>query len=119
MIIPYQCQRGKITHTRVLLKGGERTKNNIKELRKRAGLTQKQLAERIQVNQTAVSQWETGRCYPSAKILQKLAEILGSTADELLRCKEIKEQMAEANGCSVDDLIVIPPDAVPKALREA
>ena len=39
--------------------------NRIKELRKHRGLSQKQLADALYVNQNAVSQWERGATTPS------------------------------------------------------
>lgn len=46
-------------------------------------MTQKQLSEKMQVNQTAVSQWETCRCNPSMRLLPALAAALGCSIDEL------------------------------------
>lgn len=55
----------------------------IKELRLKAGLTQEQLADRMNMNQSALSQWETGVSAPRADKLPELAKILGCTIDEL------------------------------------
>ena len=40
------------------------------------------------VTQGAISQWETGKSFPRAELLPKLADILGCTVDELLRKEE-------------------------------
>ena len=56
---------------------------NIKRLRKRAGLTQVQLAEHLDVGQNTVSMWETGCAKPSVGKLPQLARILGCRIDEL------------------------------------
>ncbi len=48
-------------------------------------MTQKQLSEKMQVNQTAVSQWETCRCNPSMRLLPALAAALGCSIDDLFR----------------------------------
>ena len=58
--------------------------NRIKELRKHRGLSQKQLADALYVNQTAVSQWERGATTPSKETLIKLANILNTSTDDLL-----------------------------------
>lgn len=57
---------------------------SIKSARERCGMTQQDLAVTIGVNQSAVSLWEVGKTQPRAKLLPKLAEILGCTVDELL-----------------------------------
>lgn len=57
----------------------------IVEYRKKAKLTQSQLADKLFVNQNTVSQWETGRSEPSVDILIKLADLFGCTIDELVR----------------------------------
>ena len=57
---------------------------NIKELRRREGLSQIKLAELIGVHQTAISQWEKGRTAPDRSSLKKLAEIFNVSFDDLL-----------------------------------
>lgn len=57
---------------------------SIKELRKKRGLTQKQLAELLGVKQQNVSDWERGERSPSVKNLKKLAEILNCQIDDLV-----------------------------------
>lgn len=47
---------------------------NIKTLRKRAGLTQEQLAQRLFVTRQTVSQWELSRTRPDVETLQKVAD---------------------------------------------
>lgn len=55
----------------------------IKELRQAAGLTQAELAAKINVNQTAVSQWERGSVLPGCDKLPDLANVLNCTIDAL------------------------------------
>lgn len=52
--------------------------------RKRLGLTQDQLAERLGVTAQAVSKWENDQSCPDITMLPKLAEIFGITSDQLL-----------------------------------
>ena len=54
-------------------------------LRKAKGLTQKQLAEMLNVSDKAVSRWERDECAPDLSAIPVLADIFGITADELLR----------------------------------
>ena len=56
----------------------------IREKRKNKGISQKELAKRIGVDQTAVSMWETGKAMPQASKLPKLAKILECSIEELL-----------------------------------
>ena len=52
--------------------------------RKRAGLTQQELADALGVTQAAVANWETGRRCPPVKTLLRLAEALGCTIADLI-----------------------------------
>lgn len=45
----------------------------LEERRKAAGLTQAQLAKKLDVGQTAISHWECGRWVPLNKYKRKLA----------------------------------------------
>lgn len=54
-------------------------------LRKANGMTQKQLAEKLNVSDKAVSRWERDECAPDLTLIPVIAEIFGITADELLR----------------------------------
>lgn len=51
--------------------------NIVKELRKRKGIQQKELAIEIGVSRPIVSEWESGKKDPSGERLQKLAEYFG------------------------------------------
>jgi len=70
----------------------------IADLRKQAGLTQRQLAERIDTAWSNVAYWERGADAPPGHILPKLAEVLGTTADELLGIKPPKTKKTVAQG---------------------
>ena len=52
--------------------------------RKEVGLTQVQLAEKLNVTDRAVSKWETGRSLPDASIMLDLCGILNITVNDLL-----------------------------------
>ena len=56
----------------------------IKNLRKTIGMTQKDLAEKLNVSFQAVSKWETGDTLPDTGILLDLCDTLNTTADKLL-----------------------------------
>ncbi len=58
---------------------------NISNLRKRQGLTQAGLAEKVNYSDKAVSKWERGESVPDILTLVSLAEVLGVTVDDLLQ----------------------------------
>lgn len=60
----------------------------LQELRKRNGLTQEELAEKLFVSRAAVSKWESGRGYPNIDSLKALAKFFSVTIDELLSGEE-------------------------------
>ena len=57
---------------------------HLAALRKRAGLSQGDVAERLNVSRQAVSRWETGFTVPSTDNLSRLGRLYGVTLDELL-----------------------------------
>jgi transcriptional regulator with XRE-family HTH domain len=57
---------------------------SIRELRARANMTQEQLAKKMNVDQSTVSLWETGKTFPMKKLHKKLAKVLGCSVDELM-----------------------------------
>lgn len=57
----------------------------IREARKRVGMSQELLAERMEVSRQAVAKWESDRSAPSAERLYRLAEVLGTTPQHLLQ----------------------------------
>lgn len=59
--------------------------NAIIRLRKKQGLSQAQLAEKLNITQGAVSQWEMGLSKPKSEILPELAKALNCTIDELFK----------------------------------
>lgn len=56
--------------------------------RKELGLTQAELADRLQITNKAVSKWENGDGMPDVNLLAPLASELGLTVDELLNGQE-------------------------------
>jgi len=56
----------------------------IANCRKEKGLTQMQLAEKLNITDRAVSKWETGRAMPDSSIMLQLCQILGISVNDLL-----------------------------------
>lgn len=61
-----------------------RVGSNIARLRKRSGMTQAELAERINYSDKAVSKWERAESMPDVLTLMQLAEQFGTDMNELL-----------------------------------
>ena len=59
--------------------------SNLGVLRKNAGLTQQQLADKLNVKRTTLTMWEIGRNNPPTKYLLALADALGCTVEDLLK----------------------------------
>lgn len=57
----------------------------IARLRKAQGMTQAELAEKMQVTDKAVSKWERDLSCPDIQSLPRLAEILGVSVEELMQ----------------------------------
>ena len=57
----------------------------IAALRKANGMTQQDVADRLNVSNKAVSRWERDECAPDLSVIPALAEMFGITCDELLR----------------------------------
>ena len=77
---------------------------NIKNFRRERGLTQEELAIRVNVVRQTVSKWEKGVSVPDAELLQKIAEVLEVSVSQLLgqekemeHRNEIAEQLSRIN----------------------
>ena len=57
---------------------------NIAAYRKRDGLTQASLAEKLNYSDKAVSKWERGESIPDVLTLMQLAELFGTTVNDLV-----------------------------------
>ena len=56
----------------------------IAQRRKSVNLTQMQLAEKLNITDRAVSNWETGKSLPDSSLMLELCDILGITVNDLL-----------------------------------
>ena len=66
------------------------------ELRRAAGLSQEELAERLNVSRQAVSKWENGAAQPELSKLVELSRLYGVSVDELLSLEEAEKGDAKA-----------------------
>ena len=72
--------------------------NQIRERRQRLGLSQEELAQRLYVSRVTVSHWETSKTLPDVQSMLLLANLFGTTIDEMVRgdVDEMRE-MVEKN----------------------
>lgn len=75
----------------------------IRELRKKCGITMKELGEKIGVAESTVSQYETGKRQPDYETLLKLGEYFGVTVDYLLGAEKAPTKEGERS-VSDDDI---------------
>lgn len=66
---------------------------NIRTNRRRLGMTQEQLAERLGTTFQSVSRWENGTTYPDMELLPDMARLFSVTVDDLLGCGEPDEKI--------------------------
>ena len=59
--------------------------NNIKQVRKKQGLTQTELAQKINVDPKYISRLETGNSTPSLPVVIKISEVLKTDISNFLR----------------------------------
>ena len=77
--------------------GTEDNQLTLKKLRERAGLTQRQLADALDVTVTTISSWERGVKKPSLSFaqVQNVIETLGCTLEELVEATTPSDHEAE------------------------
>ena len=64
----------------------------IAEKRKTLGLTQVQLAEKLNMSNKSVSKWERGVCLPDVSLYSTLCEVLGISLNEFLAGEDLLEK---------------------------
>lgn len=59
--------------------------DKLQILRKNKGLTQEELADKLNVSRAAVAKWEAGQSYPDIANLIQLSEMMNVTVDYLVK----------------------------------
>lgn len=75
----------------------------LKMLRQNAGLTQKQLAERLWLSKATVSYYEQSIRYPSPEVLVKLSKVFHVSTDFLLGIED-KKQVLDVTDLTDEDI---------------
>ena len=76
----------------------------LQELRKRKGLTQEELAEKLYISRTAISKWESGRGYPSIDSLKGIANYFSVSIDELLSGEKLLSIAEKENKSNIQNM---------------
>lgn len=101
----------------------------IAQLRKRADMTQFELAEKLNLTRQAISKYERGESFPDVSILVSLAEVLGVTAGDLISAGEatagealLLEQIASGripqSGTASQDILGVAPLLRPSTVEK-
>jgi transcriptional regulator with XRE-family HTH domain len=75
-----------------LLLNTETIGQRLSKLRKSAGLTQQELADKLDISRSSLAEYERGRLRLHDDLLIKLTAILKVSADEILGVKKIKDK---------------------------
>ena len=68
------------------------TANRLYELRKKNGLSQEELADKLGISRQAVSKWERGNGFPDVSLLMPVCEELNVSVNELLSGEKLQEE---------------------------
>ena len=87
----------------------------LMDLRRKAGLSQEQLADRLGVTRQSVSKWESGTAMPELVKLISLSDIFGVSVDYLVKDRLDSPEEAERGG---DDLSARQADRLEKKVDD-
>ena len=73
----------------------------LKELREKAGLSQAAFADKLNISQSTVGMWESGKREPNFKMTQYIADFFNTTTDYLLG----RENLASEKKSELDDYL--------------
>lgn len=76
----------------------------ISETRKAKGMTQLELAQKLNVTDKAVSKWERDLSCPDVNFLPQLAEVMGLTLEELMQGQKQNQPAEQKIGKLVDTI---------------
>ena len=69
--------------------------NRLYQLRKKAGLSQKQLGDKVGLSNKTVSKWENGLAKPSLDVVHMLADVLSVSVDDLVQGVSAEKQITK------------------------
>ena len=92
-----------------------KTENNLSHLREQRGMTQKEVAEELGITRQAISQWESGRAFPSMEKQLALSQIYGVSVEALYRRETAENTEKEPEPPAEEEL---PGDAAENERKE-
>ena len=76
----------------------------LKELRRRDGRTQEELAAALGVTSQAVSRWECGTCYPDMELMPSIANYFGVSIDQLFGYENERSKKVDALAVKIHEM---------------
>ena len=94
---------------KIVLKGGHKMEigNKINQLRKLSGMTQEQLAEKLNVSRQTISKWESDSTSPDLESIVKISRIFHVSLDDLLKEGEAGVANKTDEQITLEDLMKI------------
>lgn len=87
--------------------------DELKRLRKERGLTQVELAEKLNLSQSTIASWENGKRRPDLDLLPIIADFFGVSVDEIYGQEPHEQPPPPALDDALVDLLVnLPPNQV-------
>lgn len=71
--------------------------HNLSFFRRQSGMTQLELAEKLNYSDKSVSKWERGEGLPDLFVVAEIAELFGVTVNDMIRDKEFKKPLLFRN----------------------
>ncbi len=84
-----------LTNCDIIGLGDKMIENRLKQLRKENGLTQKELADKLNISKGSIAMYETGKRSPDNEILSVIADFFDVSTDYLLGRTNIKRYSEE------------------------
>ena len=93
---------------------------NLKYLREKKGLSQKQLGAKMYVSHSTIARWENGSRLPDAAMILRLSKFLGTDANKLLQLAAQSDEtpnviMVDDNSVILSDSLVVVEEVLPDA----
>ena len=86
-----QCYYKYGKHALHFIIGGTKLKNRIEEIRKDHGITQEELASRLEVSRQTIGSLENGRYNPSILLAFKISKLFNMSIEEIFIYEESTE----------------------------
>ena len=92
--------------------------NVIRALRSSRSLSQEELSQQLNVHQTAIRQWETGKTNPDMNQAIRLADFFGVSVDYILGRSNDNNPPEVASPTTADDIVILARNAGEKVTEE-